>query len=402
MVVDPQGRVLAVNLKGDEAHTKIAELLGVSLVDLPMPNAPEPRSVQKAIEGYREDRDLVHGNARVYIAATPLSDRRIELVWSARGLPAGAGHWQNNYAVYVAPQRELFEPYRAELQVSHNFKEKWRKIAEAPAYEQRYEWDASPAGKLLWYRLILRDERGRVAGISDLAPGVTGTNLIADGDFESGAVSRPEGSSGEKGGSWGSVAHKNAGSKSYEGAELQVVEQSRPFSSGRHGIAATADDRVTVGPVLLPTDAGKRYILGAWIQVARGATTFERLAFDGDKRSIGLAESIRLPGANPWLFCVHRLATDDGMKGNPDDWAVSAPDRAGAMPANQRFVRPQFFVQDGKALVDDVFLLEYAEAEEGVLESLPLSEDVKRNEEASAVFSERREAAIAAEESGGN
>lgn len=43
LLIDAQGKVLAVNLKGDDAHAKIAEILKVSLADLPMPPAPVAR-----------------------------------------------------------------------------------------------------------------------------------------------------------------------------------------------------------------------------------------------------------------------------------------------------------------------------------------------------------------------
>lgn len=43
LLVDSQGKVLAVNLKGEDAHAKVAEILNVSLDDLPMPPAPVAR-----------------------------------------------------------------------------------------------------------------------------------------------------------------------------------------------------------------------------------------------------------------------------------------------------------------------------------------------------------------------
>jgi hypothetical protein len=47
ILIDPQGKVLAVGLEGEQAHETVAKILKVSLNDLPMPKPPEERSEKK-------------------------------------------------------------------------------------------------------------------------------------------------------------------------------------------------------------------------------------------------------------------------------------------------------------------------------------------------------------------
>jgi len=364
-----------------------------------MPDRPEPRSVRKVADDWPEYRDLVHGNARVYMAAAPLSPRQIELVWSAGGLPGGAGYWQNNYTVFVEHQQALFEPYRAELQVAHHFKGPFRKLADVPAARQRHVWDDAPAGKLLWYRLILRDEQGRVAGVSDLAPGVIGENLIPDGGFEACDAAAVDSQAGPACG-WNLVARKSGADKPWPRVTLAVVEEGRPFSIGGRCLSAATDRKLALAAGLLPTDPGKQYWLGTWIKIVEGTAQFEHVSLDRERRAVGLAETLCSHKQRAWLFCAHRLGTNKELQGTPDEWEIAEPGRAGEMPANQDFLRPQVTLTAGKALLDDAFLLEYADARADDLEGLPACDEVKRDEEAWVRFSEQREAAIVAAESG--
>lgn len=405
MVVNDQGKVVAVGLNGEPAHQTVAKLLNVDLADLPLPEKPEPRNFRKSREPYRDDRDLVHGNAKVYIATAPLSDNRVQLVWSARGLPGGAGHWKDNYTVYMLDQHELFETYTAELQVAHDFSKTFHRIATVPAESQHYVWFSGAAGKLLWYRLVLRDNEGRVAAISDVAPGVIGPNLVPGADLEQPiqaaaneqANADGQANSDQQANAWSLVARRGPASKWYEGASVSAGPP-RPFSPGKQSLSGEAQVKMAVGLAMIPAESKQKYLLGGWLRVNEGAVTFERTAFDTDKRAIGGAETLRAVQGGPWVFCSHRLVANEKLEGNPSTWEPSEPEQANTMPNNQALLRPQVFGEAGSFLLDDTFLIAYVEADESTLAQLPEAESVKKDGTAAEEFAIRRETAIEKEE----
>ncbi len=325
------------------------------------------------------------------LVAVPSGDNALQLVWGSQ--PKALDGTTRDDAMRVRVRREaaLFKPYRAEIQVAPSPFAPYRVIDRVRADAQHYVHKRAPRNVLMWYRLALEDEDGKLAAVSRPVPGVAGKNLFPDGWVERDTRGMDVTDAA------GLTRFWRGSSVALQPREgVSIVDGARPFSNGKRCLAARGGGSDLASLLLVrgkevPVDLKKTYLYGAWVRVAAGEVATGRLALNGGRDAILGSEAWGATAGQTtdWSCVVQRLRADFSLNPQPSlPPAIRDLRGTDLMPGNQRYLLPAFLVS-GDAMIDDAFLVEYRPAEEYVSSQWKPAGPLQYDVAAAKAFKER-------------
>ena len=301
------------------------------------------------------------------VAAVPIGEHSVQVVWAPDLGGMNCDKLGKTYAAPIAVNKGLGGDYQAEVQVAAQSDGPYHKLAVVPAGQQQFTHDGAPTGKLLYYRVVIRDKQGKIAVRSFSVPCAAGKNLVVDGSFETSPV-------GPVPGTQPAAATQPASKKPTlaldgKGPDVFVVANGgRPFSTGTQKLTANTEPDVAAYGRPAAMDRSKLYVFGGFIFCDQGDARLCRLALDGEGKRLRVFEVAKVRSSPAWVFCVQRVSKHDSKKLD-----MIGNDR---MPVGQESVQIGFRVA-GKSAFDDVFLVEYEEVGDEVLKGLPSADAVE-------------------------
>ncbi len=323
------------------------------------------------------------------LTAVPVSEHAVQLAWAAQPSRMKTRDELHTMRHAIAPQPELFSPYTVEAYVSGDECGDYHLLAEAEGAAQTFTYENAPPNTVLWYKIVLRDDQGRVAAVSHSTLAAAGTNLLADGEVERVEVGPLAQEGADDPGSWRSV-DRNLRPR----GGLAAAAESRPFSAGKRCLLAKAESGGVVQVCSRPTPAGPNdfFFYGAWVRPDQGPVHVGRLAHTENRTPLlnSVAWKVSADDAPGWMCVIQRT--------EPERWLEVTPEmppkhmqgvNAQKTPPNQRFLE-LFITVEGTAAIDDAFMIRcHAAGDPAILSALPPAGDLYVDLDAAKEFAER-------------
>ena len=332
-----------------------------------LPRSPFPLRVTESVRMLVEapDRPLdspyvLVGKPIVQVATHPRSSHEIELVWELNDVVPYDGQRYRSHTAAFADygQEQLLSGKTFEITASLDG-QTFVQIATIDGPVNRFVHRNLPPNVLIHYKVLVRNESGRLLAASPVVPGAAGKNLMLLASHEDLPVG-PIRNDHDYG-----VRIVTTVNDSYE-----VVTGSRPYSDGQRVIVVDPK-KVSVKQTnlysnFIDVSGQKTYLQGGWVR-APGNIWYGRQFYDATKTNLSwgyVAPAVRQ--TPEWQFVAQRLLLDvdgTGTRRDPSGRAHSMSLHQWTFPPEAAYMT-LMVVSFGPGNVDDHWLIELTDAPE--------------------------------------